>query len=310
MSEGNEDNSNTDSSSKITTDDEPIEKRLKTSNYDESSCKSSSKSRYTSLSEATVRSGDLSEKVVGKREASTASLGSKSLMDQDSVSANNAPQSPSPQSCKTQSCCFFGSSKTEGYCSVCYKDIVKQNSQSSNSPMVSAAQSNQNPGVPNSSVSNTNIGLNNDTVMINNEALSNIGVTDASPLPGRNLEKSVPISIQNPIINSSIDNKAINTSTDVLSSSINKTPGSPMAPNTPVSEAGSSPGRMTRKRPRCGVCKKKIGLTGFDCRCGGMFCPNHRYTDQHNCSYDYRTEERAKLRKDNPVVEHEKIEKI
>lgn len=31
---------------------------------------------------------------------------------------------------------------------------------------------------------------------------------------------------------------------------------------------------------RCGQCKKKVGLTGFDCRCGIVFCGMHRYADQ------------------------------
>lgn len=31
---------------------------------------------------------------------------------------------------------------------------------------------------------------------------------------------------------------------------------------------------------RCGQCKKKVGLTGFDCRCGHVFCGVHRYADQ------------------------------
>ena len=49
---------------------------------------------------------------------------------------------------------------------------------------------------------------------------------------------------------------------------------------------------------------------GFECKCGGMFCAIHRYTDQHPCEYDFKSEERAKLKKENPIVEDAKIEKI
>merc|ERR1711892_793480 len=31
-----------------------------------------------------------------------------------------------------------------------------------------------------------------------------------------------------------------------------------------------------KKKNRCIACKKKVGLTGFPCRCGGLFCSIHR----------------------------------
>ena len=43
-----------------------------------------------------------------------------------------------------------------------------------------------------------------------------------------------------------------------------------------------------KKKNRCGVCKKKVGLTGFTCRCGGLFCSIHRYSDKHQCDFDYK----------------------
>ena len=43
-----------------------------------------------------------------------------------------------------------------------------------------------------------------------------------------------------------------------------------------------------KKKNRCGVCKKKVGLTGFTCRCGGLFCSIHRYSDKHECKFDYK----------------------
>ena len=30
------------------------------------------------------------------------------------------------------------------------------------------------------------------------------------------------------------------------------------------------------KKNRCQECRKKVGLTGFPCRCGGLFCGLHR----------------------------------
>ena len=51
-------------------------------------------------------------------------------------------------------------------------------------------------------------------------------------------------------------------------------------------EEGPSDGK--KKKNRCGVCKKKVGLTGFTCRCSGLFCSIHRYSDKHECKFDYK----------------------
>ncbi|KAL6498655.1 Zinc finger A20 and AN1 domain-containing stress-associated protein 8 [Orobanche gracilis] len=61
---------------------------------------------------------------------------------------------------------------------------------------------------------------------------------------------------------------------------------------------------------RCGTCKKRVGLTGFTCRCGSIFCAVHRYSDKHECTFDYRTAGQEAIAKANPVVKAEKLDKI
>ncbi|KAF8396121.1 hypothetical protein HHK36_017733 [Tetracentron sinense] len=61
---------------------------------------------------------------------------------------------------------------------------------------------------------------------------------------------------------------------------------------------------------RCNTCRKRVGLTGFNCRCGNIFCAVHRYSDKHGCPYDYRTAARDAIAKANPVVKAEKLDKI
>ncbi|XP_050349213.1 AN1-type zinc finger protein 6 isoform X1 [Nymphalis io] len=65
-----------------------------------------------------------------------------------------------------------------------------------------------------------------------------------------------------------------------------------------------------KKKNRCAVCRKKVGLTGFECRCGGLFCAVHRYSDKHECSFDYRELGAQEIRRNNPVVVSQKIHKI
>jgi len=65
-----------------------------------------------------------------------------------------------------------------------------------------------------------------------------------------------------------------------------------------------------KKKNRCISCKKKVGLTGFTCRCGGLFCSLHRYSDKHECGFDYKALGAEEISKSNPVVVAEKVAKI
>ena len=101
-----------------------------------------------------------------------------------------------------------------------------------------------------------------------------------------------------------------------------KVADSPTA-SPPNDEESTPPAKKAKKR--CGVCRKKLGLTGelfhgnlilpqnsikflllklsstqnkitrniirtlgFECRCGLYFCGIHRYSDKHDCPFDYK----------------------
>jgi len=76
--------------------------------------------------------------------------------------------------------------------------------------------------------------------------------------------------------------------------------------------AGDKKGEKPAAAPRnrCNACKKKVGLTGFECRCGLVFCGVHRYADQHACSFDYKAHDRTILEKNNQKVVADKLEKV
>ncbi|XP_047327752.1 zinc finger A20 and AN1 domain-containing stress-associated protein 8-like [Impatiens glandulifera] len=61
---------------------------------------------------------------------------------------------------------------------------------------------------------------------------------------------------------------------------------------------------------RCSSCRKRVGLTGFSCKCGNLFCSDHRHSDKHDCHYDYQTAGRDAIAKANPVVKAAKLDKI
>ena len=64
------------------------------------------------------------------------------------------------------------------------------------------------------------------------------------------------------------------------------------------------------KKPRCPICKKKLGLMIFTCQCEKRFCINHIQPELHECTYDHKTKQRKELKKLLPLVCAEKVIKI
>ena len=97
------------------------------------------------------------------------------------------------------------------------------------------------------------------------------------------------------------------------SSSIAVVPVSSPPPPPPVVVLQSKPettvGGATQAN-RCVTCKRRVGLTGFKCRCGMTFCGTHRYPEHHGCSFDFKEMGREQIAKANPVVKADKLDKI
>lgn len=78
-----------------------------------------------------------------------------------------------------------------------------------------------------------------------------------------------------------------------------------------TAEVQAGPVAILSTQPnRCLTCRKRVGLTGFKCRCGLMFCGSHRYPEQHGCTFDYKTAGKDAIAKANPLIKAEKLEKI
>lgn len=83
-------------------------------------------------------------------------------------------------------------------------------------------------------------------------------------------------------------------------------PGNPATQNLCQSCFSAATASMSSAN-RCSSCRKRVGLTGFRCRCGELFCGAHRYSDRHGCSYDYKGAARDAIARENPVVRAAKI---
>ena len=50
---------------------------------------------------------------------------------------------------------------------------------------------------------------------------------------------------------------------------------------------------------RCFICRKKLHLDGWSCKCDTklLFCSKHRLPFDHNCLFDYKKENQEFLKK-------------
>jgi len=81
-------------------------------------------------------------------------------------------------------------------------------------------------------------------------------------------------------------------------------------PSSSAATSSSDPSKKQADPTKCFNCNRKVGLLGFKCRCEYIFCSKHRYAEQHQCSFDYKTAHKDKLAIQNQQVVKPKLEKI
>merc|ERR1711963_1307758 len=179
-----------------------------------------------------------------------------SKMDQES---NQMEQHP--VLCRN-GCGFYSNNGTEGLCSVCYKDAIKKKQQPPTGMPASLAPA---PG--------TMASLSIDE--------SSVASSEASS-PAKN--SSVDTALPTVILPSSQTDKRNESEVEGMAvagaSSSFVGDDSTVASDSPIATNPDDDGHKEgEKKNRCLSCKKKVGLTGFTCRCGGLFCSIHRYSD-------------------------------
>jgi len=178
-----------------------------------------------------------------------------------------------PTLCKN-GCGFYSNAGNEGLCSVCYKDVVKKKQAPPTNMPASFSPA------PNSMAS-----LSIEEGASARQSSSNLDTATTT----------VPVVM--PVEKKPAECEMI---------------GGPSSAGAQAQADGEKEGEKDgkKKKNRCLSCKKKVGLTGFTCRCGGLFCSIHRYSDKHECSFDYKALGAEEISKSNPVVVAQKVAKI
>jgi hypothetical protein len=157
-------------------------------------------------------------------------------------------------------CGFFGSAPLNNMCSVCFKrsfgeDEFKLRLQSSAAPSPSPS-----PSLAPSSPSQT-----------------------VAPEPSSNM--SVALDLASTAAVSAALAEEVISATSKMSETIVEFPtllerSTTSDQRTDTPSAGGEVDTPTEKKAkttnRCTTCSRKVGLTGFGCRCGGTFCSTHR----------------------------------
>jgi hypothetical protein len=75
-------------------------------------------------------------------------------------------------------------------------------------------------------------------------------------------------------------------------------------------EEGELQKRVQVNTRRCWTCCKKIGLTGFKCKCGYVYCGTHRYENAHECDFNFVTPKKHQLEDSLPAITTDKMKRI
>jgi len=181
-------------------------------------------------------------------------------------------------------CGFFGATCFKGYCSKCFTqlEIAKLTSETAGAQLEDSAIMNDRSNATTNAISD-----NANTVA--NKALT-FTPEDATTCTDENIECSLQQS-------ENIDKESIEIKRKVsnIDQEIEKSNNLNLQPITDTSNPIQKKREQINKNT-CATCSKKLKLTDIECRCGLRLCSEHRYSDRHECTFDYKKQQQEKLK--------------